>query len=322
MKKIVLGSLLAVFVSSASAAININVRYDDGSVPQQVYPIVKPKEATQKVQEYNVKTVVPYFGGIGYENSANKSIKDKSLFGGLYASIGNLSYLSEFSYGYLNTSYKNGIVADLKQHDIAFMHSKYYRSYMFKGGLHYINTNDTVLGDGIILITALGGYTFKAYEKYSYGVEGYYSHYKDGHDENGVQKSISMVQFTPYFGFYKAIDINNKNSLNIKFNYEIASDYAKKSYSSFEVSDTYYYRRLFSTLKACFGEMKTGVKDGGIVVYNSLDLKKSGYSLRVGYYLKNHFIISASYGIDSYREYLKSEDAKNDTALFSLSYRY
>jgi len=313
MKKIVLGSLLAVFVSSVSAAISVNVRYDDVSAPQQVYPVVKPKEVTQKVQEYNVKTVVPYFGGVEYDSSTNKSIKDKSLFGGLYASIGNLSYLSEFSYGYLNTSYKNGIVADLKQHDIALMHSKYYTSYMFKGGLHYINTNDTVLGDGIILITALGGYKFKAYEKYSYGVEGYYSHYKE---------SISIVQFTPYFGFYKAIDINNKNSLNIKFNYEIASDYAKKSYSSFEVSDTYYYRRLFSTLKACFGEMKTGVKDGGIVVYNSLDLKKSGYSLRVGYYLKNHFIISASYGIDSYREYLKSEDAKNDTALFSLSYRY
>lgn len=297
MKKIVLGSLVVAGVSVNSA-----------NASQQANPIVK--------------TVVPYLGGVTYNSSADKSAKDKSVLGGIYTSVGNLNYLSEFSYGYMNTTYKDGAIENLKQHDIAFLYSQYTTNYMLKGGLHYINTNDTVLGDGIILVTALGGYKFKGYDKYSYGVEGYYSHYKDGHNEDGVQKSISMMQITPYFGFYKTIDSNNKNSFNLKVNYQTTNDYAQKDYSSFEVSDTYYYKRLFSTLKAYFGEMKTGVKDGGMVVYNTLDLEKSGYTLQVGYFLKNNFTMSASYGIENAKEYLKSEDANNATALFSLSYRY
>lgn len=297
MKKIVLGSLLVtgVFVSSVSAL----------------------QQTTS-----TLKTIAPNFGTIAYDTSANKSAKEKTLFGGFYASIGDLSYLSEFSYEYMDTRYKDTTITDLKQHDIAFMYSKYYASYMFKGGLHYINTNDTILGDGITLATALGGYKFKNYDKYSYGVEGYYSNYNNGHNEDGVQKSISIVQLTPYFGFYKTINSNNKNSFNLKFNYQITSNYTQKSYSSLEVSDTYYYKRLFSTIQAYLGKMKTGIRGGGMVVYNTLDLEKNEYSLRLGYYLKSNFIVSANYTIDSYREYLKNEDAKNNTALFSLTYRY
>ena len=88
------------------------------------------------------------------------------------------------------------------------------------------------------------------------------------------------------------------------------------------MSDTYYYKRVFFTLQASFGEMKTGVQNGGMVVYNSKDLEKERYSFQAGYYFTRNLIMNINYAIANYKEYLKSEDAKKSTALFSLSYRY
>ncbi len=270
-----------------------------------------------------VTTVTPYGGTIDYGNDATKSFKDKATLVGAHMSIGTLAYLLEADYSRITTKYLDSTTPDLKQDDITLAYSKYNAKTMFKVGVHYINTNDKQLEDGIIGIVALGGYKYFGYDKLSYGVEGYYSYYKNGHDENYAEvKKINIFQETPYISYYKSIDINWGNTFVLKGNFQQAKDYVKTSYSSFEISDTIFYKSFFTTLKYYNGEMRTGVKDGGMTVYNTLDLMKSGYDIKLGYYISKSTVVSVSYAQNTYTEYGLVTDNTNSIAIASLNYSF
>ena len=270
----------------------------------------------------DIITILPYGGIIDYDKNSAKSAKDRAELLGFYTSVGNLGYLVEFSYSHIDTTYKDATIEDLNQDDITLTYAKYYKNFMLKIGGHFVSTNDEQLGDGNIIMISIGGYNWVGYDKYSYGLEGYYSIYKDGHDEDYIAKSIDIVQFTPYFSFYKAFTIDVKNSLSLKLNYQMVEDYITKDYLSYEISDTIYYKNLFTTLKVYGGEMRTGVKDSGMTVYNTLDLLKNGYSIKLGYYINKDFIISASYSLNSYEEYGKVVDGTASVAVATLSYSF
>ena len=78
--------------------------------------------------------------------------------------------------------------------------------------------------------------------------------------------------------------------------------------------------------------MKTGVKDGGATVFNTLDLMKTGYGLKLGYFLSGGLVATLSYDANVYREYDENgvttgtptitQDAQNAVALVSLSYSF
>jgi len=121
-----------------------------------------------------VITVTPYMGEINYDNNPHKSVKDYSTMYGLYTSIGTLKYLLELNYSKFITKYKTSPVpiADLNQDDITIAYGYYFPRFMLRTGIHYINTNDTQLGNGVIGFASIGGYNFIGYDKYSYGLEG------------------------------------------------------------------------------------------------------------------------------------------------------
>jgi hypothetical protein len=269
-----------------------------------------------------VISILPYGGHITYDKNKKKSGKDTANLTGVHASIGSLSYLVEVDYSkfagkFKDITYKNFVgeskkivIKDLDQEDIAFAGSMYFTNFMFKIGDHIVNTNDPLLKDGNVAFVAIGGYNFVGYDKYSYGVEGYYSKYSDGQDELNVRKSIVVTQFTPYLSFYKSFSYNFKNIISAKYNYQQAGDYVEDSYSSYEISDTIYYKNFFTTLKYYGGEMKTGVKDGGFTVMNTLDLMKNGYDVKLGHYISVNSTFTLSYGQNNYQEF--------DTAKASL----
>lgn len=271
----------------------------------------------------DVSTVLPYFGTIVYDDGATKSTKDQAEILGVHATSGNLSYLLEFDFSNINTNYKDKNTKNLNQNDISFVYAKYYKNFMFKIGDHYISTNDDQLGNGNVVITSLGGYKWIGYDKYSYGIDGYYSYYHKGHDEDYlVEKPINIIQVTPYFSFYKAINLNWANTIVLKANYQSTIDYVDSEYVSYEMSDTIGYKSFFTTLSAYTGEMKTGVKDGGMTVFNTLDLMKSGYGVKLGYYVTANAVFSLSYAQNSYIEYRLQEDGVNSVAAASFSYIY
>jgi hypothetical protein len=241
----------------------------------------------------------------------------------IYISRGNLNYLLELDYSKTDIKYKDSVIkSNLKQDDITLVYGKYFSKYMFKVGMHHINTTDTDLGDGDTIIFTIGGYKWKGYDKHSYGIENYYTKFKDGHDENFIAKSINVIQFTPYYSFSKAININTRNNIDFKINYIKADDYNTKSYTSYEISDTLYYKKFFTTIKAYGGKMKTGVKDNGFTVYNSKDELKDGYNIKIGYNFKPNLLISSSYGVNNFTEFSKTEDTTSKVLTASLTYTF
>jgi len=274
-----------------------------------------------------VITVLPYGGVIDYDGSSSKSIKDKATLLGVHASVGTLKYLVEADYSHITTKYKDSTISDLNQDDITLAYARYFDNFMFRIGDHYISTNDKELGDGNIFMTTIGGYIFDGYDKYSYGLEGYYSIYKDGHDEYFRKKSIKIIQFTPYISFYKYFNKDMTNTVVLKVNYEIANDYVDNSYTSYEISDTFGYKNFFATLKYYDGDMRTGVKDSGFTVFNTLDLFNNGFDVKLGYYLTPKAVLSVSYGENNYKEYDEIsvgvlDEGTNSVTMATFSYTF
>ena len=275
----------------------------------------------------DIVTVMPYGGTINYDGDPQKSIKDKATIFGAYASVGNLEYLLEANFSHLNTKYKYSSIPDLNQNDITISYGKYYKNFMFRIGDHYVSTSDNQLGDGNIVMATLGGYFWDGSSKFSYGLEGYYSNYSNGHDEAFIKKSIAITQFTPYLAYHTEINERLKNTLTLKLNYQIAPDYIQDRYSSFEISDTVAYDSFYATLKYFNGEMRSGVIDSGMLVFNTLDLVKSGFDLKLGYHITREAAVTLSYGRNNYQEYDElntslREEGSSSVILASFSYRF
>jgi len=281
----------------------------------------------------DTKTITPYLGAISYDSSTAKSLKDSAKLGGFYTSIGNLNYLFELSYTYLNINYKSGALENLKQHDIVAKYGKYTKNYAISGGLHYINNNEKNtfkdLGDGFTAIIGAEAYKWYNYNKLSYGVDVYYSRYADAHTDSSLASTttVDLWQFTPKLSFSKAINVNTRNTVSAKINYIKANDYKTSSYTSYELSDTLGYKSFFATLKYNGGKMRSGVKDGGMTVYNTKDLLRNAYSATLGYYFTPTLEASIAYSRNNYEEYDAATlsllpEGTSSTALISLSYTY
>jgi len=102
----------------------------------------------------------------------------------------------------------------------------------------------------------------------------------------------------------------------------MTGDYSQESYLSYEASETLYYKSLFLTLKGYAGEMRTGVKDSGLTVINTLDLMKTGYGATAGYYFTPSAILSVSYDLSNYREYNTQADGTSSVAALSFTYKF
>jgi hypothetical protein len=282
----------------------------------------------------DVATVLPYYGQVNYDNAPEKSLKDTSKFGGVYTSVGNLGYLFEFAYNYFDTDYKDTVPAsNLKQHDLTMVYSKYYPHYMIKGGLHYINNNEKVtfrdLGDGLVGIVGVAGYTIDSTSKTTYGLDIYYSRYSSAHNDTTktYTTSVDLWQFTPYIEYGHTFSENVGNKVGLKVNMIRANDYKDDSYVSYELSDTLTYKNAYLTLSYMGGDMKSGVRDNGFSVYNTKDLYSDSYSAKLGYNMTKNLNASINYTVNDYQEFNAATlqllpEGKNTIIYAALSYTF
>jgi hypothetical protein len=270
----------------------------------------------------DVITVLPYRGIVNYGNDSTKSVKDRASLYGIHANIGNLSYLFEADYSHIVTQYKDKKLMDLTQDDLTLTYAKYSKKGMFKYGAHLISTTDNELGNGIVGILTLEDYRFFGYDKVEYGLNSFYSFYKKGHNEEYEPSAISIFQVSPYMTLYKAINLNWGNKFYIGANLQLADKYIQKEYSSYEISDTILYKSFFVTFSYYNGEMRTGVKDAGYTVFNTLDMMKDGLAVKLGYYIKKNMLLNLSYGENNYIEYEKNQENKNNTTILSFKYGF
>lgn len=260
-----------------------------------------------------VISILPYGGIFSYDKESSKSIKDSATLYGVHATIGTLDYLIELDYLKTDISYKDTTFENLDQDDITLAYGQYFKSFMLRGGVHYLKNNDPILGNGLVGFASIGGYKYVGYDKYSYGVKAYYSQY----DNN-----ISLTQFTPYFTVYNSLSTNWGSILSLKANYQLTPDYEKESYLSFDVSETLYYKSIFLTLRGYGGEMMTGVKDSGFTVINTQDLMKTGYGAKMGYYFTPAAILSLSYDVNNYEEVNLVAEGSNSVVMASFYYGF
>jgi hypothetical protein len=261
----------------------------------------------------DVSTIKPYTASISYDSNVNNSIKDKGLLSGVYYTRGNLDYLLELDVAYTNIEYKDSTANDdIKQVDMTLIYSKFYKDYMLKGGLHYLNTTDTALGNGITLIAGISKYAWKYYDKMTSGVDLYYTKYSEA----------NVAQLSPYFVYSKAININTRNNVAVKVNYVYADTYTQKDYMSLELTDTLFYKKFTLTTKAFYGEMKSGILDGGFTIFNTKDLIKSSYSMKLGYSVNKNLSFEAGYAVNNFVEDGMTTDTKNNVAVVSATYSF
>ncbi len=266
--------------------------------------------AATAIASADVATVLPYYGTIDYDSAIGKSLKESSKFGGVYTSVGNLGYLFEFAYNYLDTSYKKSLgIPNLKQHDLTLVYSQYRETQMLKSGLHYIKNNEDAtfrdLGSGIVGIVGISSYSFTPKSKTTYGLDLYYSHYGSAHSERSTATTdtVTLWQFTPYIEYGKTLSPALSNKFTLKANLITTKDYKDDSYVSFEVSDTIGYRSAYLTLGYLQGDFRSGIRDNGFAVYNTKDLYSRSYQAKVGYYFTPKLNLNLAYSANDYREF-------------------
>jgi hypothetical protein len=279
-------------------------------------------------------SVMPFIGAIKYDNSLIKSLKDNSVFLGLEADISKHNYLLEANYKYSNIKYKDTLnLQSLIQHDLSMIYTSIHPSYALKIGGHYINNNESTnfrdLGTGYIGIAGLEGYNSFNQMKLSYGLEAFYSVYPTAHSDTSTAYTllIDVVQFTPYLKYSLVLNQSLRNDISFKVNAIASTQYKDPGYLSYEFTDTVVYDKFYAILKVFTGEMKSGVKDGGVTVMNTKDLYTSAYDFKAGYYLSPTLALDFSYGVNYYQEYnaatlTLSPEGQNSVGMISLSYDY
>jgi len=267
----------------------------------------------------DVTTLLPYTALLQYDSSANVSAKDKGSIVGMYFSHGNLDYLFEFDYARTNISYKLNTDPDLVQDDITVAYSRYYESFFVKGGVHYIGNTDLDMGDGLTFMATVGGYQWQGYDKISYALDTYYAQYKDGYNDTGIKSEVAIVQLSPNFTYSKAINTDTRNNLHLKLNYQITNDYLQDNYVSYEIQDTLYYKSFFANAKFIGGEMISGVRDNGYTAFNTKDVIKNSYGVKLGYYFNPSNLLTIGYDVNNYQEYSPINAGYLDNGSFSVA---
>lgn len=266
-----------------------------------------------------VVTVAPYSGVLSYDNNSSKN---SGTINGFYASSGTLNYLMEFSYAATDIKYKYA-TTNLTQDEFTFVYNRYWKSHALKVGIHTNSTTDKSLQNGITLI--LGGSKWKwyGYSKLTYGLDYYTTEYANGQDLEDNNVSVRVNQLSPYISYYKPFSLNTKTFTSLKINLENINAYTSdKSYRSYELKNTIYYKKAYLELGVFGGKFRTGIKDNGMTVYNSKDIIKKSLSAKIGYYINTKLNTSLAYSSSTYDEYEHNSENTNTAVVISASYRF
>ncbi len=265
-----------------------------------------------------VVTIVPYSGVLNYDSNSTKS---SGTINGIYVSSGTLSYLTEFSYTSTDVKYKQS-TDNLKQDEFTFIYNRYFRTNAFTIGLHTNSTTDTTLQNGTTLIVGVKGWRYRGYNKFTYGLDYYNTNYANGEDLEDNNARVIVSQFTPYFSYYKPYR-KFTSLISGKVNFETINAYTNDtSYISYEIKDKLFYKQIYVEFGYFGGKLRTGIKDGGMTVYNSKDIITQAFSAKIGYYINTRLNTSLSYSSSTYDEYENADDLSSSVLVMTLSYTF
>ena len=262
-----------------------------------------------------------------YKNDAYSMVEGASI-NGFYVSYGDIDYLLEFDISHTHVDFKQNYINDFNQDDYTAMFSGYYPEFMYKFGVHFIDTDDLNLGNGMVLVGGVALYDKNQYAKV--GVDSYWSHYQEGYTYKGTKGVVDIYQVSPYLEYTHIVSKNFRNNIKSTLTYINSAAYEQEDYISYAIEDTIFFKMVQLKAKAYTGEMKSAVTDGGLTVYNTKDLMKKGYGFALGYNLTNAFKINLSYDVHTFEipdlytinDLTTNEDVMNNVGILSFSYSY
>jgi len=259
-------------------------------------------------------TAMPYSAYINYTSPS----KDNAYVVGLYSSFYNFPNKLEIGAENINIKYNNG-QPDLDQNDFTAVYTRYIaKNYYLKGGLHYINSDDSTTNHGIV---GIFGINYYKYLKYNLGLDVYYSKYKDY-----KPKSLKVLQLTPYIGINFGKYSSKYGSFYLKANYNYikpnsASTFGlENSYNSFGLSLTNYNGKFTTSLGGWVGKKVFAVDNSGFTVYNLGEVFKAGVNASVDYAIRPTTHIKLKYSYTKFKE--SGKKAHSNTVATSLSHTW
>jgi hypothetical protein len=254
-----------------------------------------------------------------YIQSDKKSFKDSGTVNSIYFSTGTLSYLSEFSYTHTDIRYKYS-TNNLIQNEITMFYSRFFINHSYKVGIHTNSTTDTDLQNGTTMIIGYNHWNWFIKNKLSYGVELYDSYYTNGRDLKNTKRNIKISQLMTHIDYFSPF-ILFSNFISLKINYENAYTYNKNLFF-LELKNIIYYKTFTFELNYFGGELQTGVLAGGAIVYNSKDIIKNKYGIKIGYQISSNINVNLAYTNILLDEYKSINAINNSTISLNVSYRF
>jgi uncharacterized protein YjbI with pentapeptide repeats len=271
----------------------------------------------------------PYFGYIKYDNSA----KDFANFGGVYFSKFSSPYKVELSGSYLYQ--KNSDGTNYKQTDLTAVLT-YYKGYnwLFRGAVHNIfytgdkvltsteatnltstrnvptkvtttQTQSTTEYDNLFYLGAL----YYKYLKYNVGVDVYYGNY------SSVKTTQVTLRAGKNFGnYYSKV---GSFYAQAKLNYIMLSNKEttpKDNYTNVDFKLENFKGAYTTTLKASVGDIAYKASEEGMVVYNSADVYKYSFGLKLSKAVTKTETLAISY---DYAKFSENGTATSNTIMLS-----
>jgi len=270
---------------------------------------------TKKVDTY----VNTYYNDLSYNSN---SYKKNEVVKGVYTNSIIDNHIFEFNYFTTTIDFKSPIDKDIKQEDLVLTYAYGFKNLLFKGGFHNINTNDNVLRDGYVISTGISASKLFNQDILTYGVEFYISKYKNGTNLENINKNITAYQLSSFINFSKIIKQGVVTNTSLKINMQKINNYSNSSYNSFEFKNSLFYNKYYTVATYLDGEMRTGVRNEGLTVYNSLDKIKKQLNLTVGYSFTNYLDIDITYGKLYIDEYNGNDNVEAKKLRIAISYLF
>ena len=277
----------------------------DESQPWSFSAGLRPLDSARKISV----EAAPYVAYLDYHGTASK---DHADLAGTYAAFGyGLEHLVEAEADYIHKFYRG--YPSLRQWDFTLAYDNYYIPHLkLRAGGHYVTSEDRYTDEGWV---AFGGAEYYAANRWSVGVDGYFTEYPK------FQTHLEVVQIVPHFG------VTFGHGENYSWNNDVHGYWIRpnqdflqqRDFFSIEDKLSLNWRRWTFSAFGWTGQQVFAVRNDGFALYNRGEEHKAGYGMEVRYVFSEHFALTLRANREEFRDIATTPNASSDMYLAMLN---
>lgn len=225
------------------------------------------------------------------------------------------------AYTKISTSDVDGTSVDGDRYTIS--KRKDFNDAFYNFGLSYINTDETVLGDGFVGFFNLEIDKDFSGSKRHFGLGTAYSYYGDGLDKGNNPSGVGILQLAPYAGLNTPL-LNGMLDLKttVKVTATMSEELTDSSYFGYNIINTLTYGKFHATLDVALGETVANVNDNGYKITNTTDVYKDSINFGVSVDLDKNLDAGFNFTTGDVQLRGQSQDISYNRANFYLAYSF